>query len=261
MELKKGVTVPEIAHEAGRVVQLLAEGASAGWLFGSGASGGLRPQSDVNMLVVVEQPLSEEARRAIVARLLNLSGEPGNDQGRRSLALTVVSRENLTPWRYPPLSCLVYGEGLRQHFLRGRIAGPAPDPWLTLVLHQVRQCSVTLWGDDVDGNIPPIPPHDLRRATGDALPALLARIEGDERNGLLTLARMWLMLETGEIATKDVAGAWAVQRLTPEQGQLLALARLGYLGEVQDDWRGKAAQVAELACSLSDRITACLAQS
>jgi aminoglycoside 9-adenylyltransferase len=259
VELKKGVTVPEIAREAGRLVQLLAEGASAGWLFGSVVNGGLRPDSDVDVLVVVDEPLSEESRRAIVARLLTLSGEPGNDQGLRPLELTIVQRDNLIPWRYPPVSELVYGEWRRQDFLRGRIAGPAADPDLAIVLHQIRQCSLTLWGDDADWVIPPVPLSDIRRAIGDALPGVLAGVEGDERNVLLTLARMWLTLETGEIAPKDVAAAWAVQRLTPEQGDLLSLARLGYLGEVQDNWRNNDSQVATLVRLLSAKIETCLA--
>lgn len=260
VELKRGVMVPEIAREAGRVVQLLAEGASAGWLFGSAVDGGLRPDSDVDVLVVVDEPISEESRRAIVARLLTLSGEPGNDEGRRPLELTVVQRANLVPWRYPPVSELVYGEWLRQDFLRGTIAGPTSDPDLAIVLHQVRQHSVTLWGDDADWPIAPVPRSALRRAIGDAQPGLLAGIDGDERNVLLTLARMWMTLDTDEIAPKDVAAVWALQRLTPEQGELLALARLGYLGEVSDSWRDKSSRVAALVNLLGDKIAACLNQ-
>ena len=45
----------------------------------------------------------------------------------------------------------------------------------------------------------------------------MADLEGDVRNVLLTLARVWFTLETGTIASKDVAADWAITRLPRDE--------------------------------------------
>jgi hypothetical protein len=49
----------------------------------------------------------------------------------------------------------------------------------------------------------------------DELPSLVADLESDTRNVLLTLARMWTTVATGRIVSKDAAAAWALERLPP----------------------------------------------
>lgn len=46
---------------------------------------------------------------------------------------------------------------------------------------------------------------------------------------LLTLARMWLTVTTGEIRPKDVAAVWAAQRMPPPLGAVVARAGELYL--------------------------------
>lgn len=53
---------------------------------------------------------------------------------------------------------------------------------------------------------------------------MIQEIKGDERNVILTLARMWQMMMTGEITPKDVAAAWAIPRLPKEHATLLDMA-------------------------------------
>jgi streptomycin 3"-adenylyltransferase len=67
--------------------------------------------------------------------------------------------------------------------------------------------------------------------------------EGDTRNGLLTLARIWTTLATGEIRSKDEAANWALARLPEQHRPVLAHARAAYLGEAPEDWRELALRV------------------
>ena len=74
-----------------------------------------------------------------------------------------------------------------------------------------------------------MPRADLERAVRDVVPELLPGIEtsartGDVRNSLLTLARIWYTLATGGIESKDVAAAWAIERLPAGTGVGLRLA-------------------------------------
>jgi Aminoglycoside adenylyltransferase, C-terminal domain len=60
----------------------------------------------------------------------------------------------------------------------------------------------------------------------------------DTTNGLLTLARIWFTLATGEMAPKDMAADWAIARLAGDDRTILERARGMYLGEVPHGWRG-----------------------
>lgn len=199
------------------------------YLFGSALRGGLRPTSDVDVLAIISQPLGEPARRRLVEALMTVSGNPADDGSPRPLEVTLLCRQALIPWRYPPRSELVYGEWLREEFEQGRIPPTQADPDLAIVLLTARQCSLALHGPELAQLIAPIPHADLQQATVDSLPGLIGGIQGDERNVLLTLARMWMTRETGEVVPKDVAALWALERLPPEHQAVMALARRAYL--------------------------------
>jgi streptomycin 3"-adenylyltransferase len=68
------------------------------------------------------------------------------------------------------------------------------------------------------------------------VPSLLDNLRGDERNVMLTLARMWVTLATDRILPKDSAAQWVLNRLPAELSPALDLARAAYLGERRDDW-------------------------
>jgi aminoglycoside 9-adenylyltransferase len=251
--------IPGEASEALRVVQgALGQSVVAAYLFGSAVAGGLRTASDVDVLVVVDRALSKRVRGRLVEDLMPVSGRIGNDEGRRPLELTIVYRADVVPWRYPPKAQLVYGEWLREEFESGRVSGPGADPDLAIVLKQVRDYSIPLVGRAASMTLEPVPLVDVRRAMQDSLPCLIDGIQGDERNVLLTLARMWLTASEGEIAPKDVAAAWAVARLDDDHAPLLELAKKGYLGEVEDFWPGKDVELEGLVSTMRQAIEACL---
>ncbi|EXF45146.1 aminoglycoside resistance protein [Pseudomonas sp. BAY1663] len=92
----------------------------------------------------------------------------------------------------------------------------------------------------------PVPREDLARA----LAATVAQWgeapdwQGDERNVVLALARIWFSAATGAIAPKDVAACWALERLPPEHRPVLAYARAAYLQGADHTLSGRAEQVA-----------------
>ncbi|MDH1263343.1 aminoglycoside adenylyltransferase family protein [Pseudomonas sp. GD03944] len=206
------------------------------YLYGSAVDGGLRPDSDIDLLVIARTPLAGHARQHLVQRLLELSAYPARD-GVRPLELTLVVLDDIRPWRYPPRRDLVFGEWLRPALESGEIAPPALDPDLSVLLTSARQHSRALAGAPADELLPAIPAADLRRAMLDSLPSLIASTGGDERNVLLTLARMWFTLATGRIAPKDQAASWLAERLPAPQRALLDRARQAYLGQCHDDWQ------------------------
>jgi streptomycin 3"-adenylyltransferase len=66
--------------------------------------------------------------------------------------------------------------------------------------------------------------------------------EGDTRNLLLRLARIWQTVVTGVIDRKDRAAEWAGERLPPQYRPLMERAQAMYLGLEPDDWTGQASE-------------------
>jgi len=68
---------------------------------------------------------------------------------------------------------------------------------------------VPLFGHQSRSWSSPFPRADLDRSMRDVLPALIADLEDDVRNVLLTLARVWLTLETGADHEQGRGAEWA----------------------------------------------------
>lgn len=233
-------------------------GASLQCLFlcGSAVLGGLRAQSDIDLLAITSQEMSPDQRQALLSALLRISAPyPAPPGGPRCLELLVLAQPGLTGF-FPIRADFIYGEWLRDRLASGHPAPPHRDPEYTLLLAQAQQHAIPLFGCP-DGVLPPIPPHQVRRAMRQALPALVQGLRDDQRNVLLTLARMWQTAQTGEFVTKDAAAAWAAKRLPAEQAAILDHARLAYLGQAATDHYPHD-EASQLARTMRARVTALL---
>ena len=106
-----------------------------------------------------------------------------------------------------------------------------------MVLRPAGRCSAASRVELLD----PVPPEDLTRAMLHGADESCSRLD-ISHSSVLTLARIWLTVETGEIGPKDAAADWALERLRPVHRAVLARARaIYYLGDedeaVQDDLR------------------------
>ncbi len=204
-------------------------------LYGSATLRGLRPDSDLDILLTLDGKMGEGERQVLTRMLLTLSAPPGTS-GRRPLEVTVVDRNILLEDVFPPAYEYQFGEWLRPDIERGNLPQPAADPDLALLLWQARSHSLPLFGEPAERLIPPVPFSRVRQAIYGALPSLLDNLEGDERNVLLTLARMWYTLSTGGLGSKDQAAEWAAARLPEPFSAPLLLAARAYRGEAADHW-------------------------
>jgi streptomycin 3"-adenylyltransferase len=207
------------------------------WLHGSAVAGGLRPASDLDLFVLSRRPTSDHEKQRLIAGLLPISGRHARGGPARSIELSIVAEPDVRPWRYPPRLDFQYGDWLRAEFDRGE-----PEPWknpnpdLAVLLTAVRSSARPLVGPPAHEVLEPVPREHLVRAMLDELPALLGDLEGDERNVVLTLARMWVTVATGEIRSKDAAAEWALERLPAEHRPVLERARAIYLGIEEERW-------------------------
>lgn len=225
------------------------------YLHGSAVAGGLQVHSDLDLLAVVDIPLGDAQRQALITALLTLSSpHPAIPGGSRCIELVLCRHSDLLSQDYPAKVEFIYGEWLREASQAGTVPEAESDPEYTLLLAQARQQARLLWGKDLLSEVPPTSLGQIRQAMRDGLEPLLSGLQGDERNVLLTLARMWRTAVHGDFVSKEQGAAWAISQLAPAPAETLDYARRAYQGEVADQWADRFAQVQQLAQDLAGRI-------
>jgi predicted nucleotidyltransferase len=216
---------------------VLADDLLGAYLYGSAVSGGLRDRSDLDLLVVSGRPTTGEEKGLLIAGLLPLSGSRAAAGPARSLEVTIAVQSAVRPWQYPPELDFQYGDWFRADYARGDVAPWAsPNPDLAVLLTTALGANEPLLGPELAVLVDAVPRDDLDRAMLDGIPGLLADLEGDTANVLLTLARIWNTLVTGRINPKDVAAEWAIDRLPEERRSGLSRALAVYASGTENAW-------------------------
>ncbi|MFD8563777.1 aminoglycoside adenylyltransferase family protein [Streptosporangium canum] len=216
----------QIQEIVGLVGDVLGPEAIGTYLHGSLVLGGLKPASDLDVLVVSHRRMDDQERGALLEGLFKISGSTA---GSRPVELTVVVRSEVCPWRFPPTGDFLYGEWLRDEFEATGAPQPEPMPDLALLITMVLAGDRPLTGPPPAQVLAPVPHADLVRASLAGIPHLLDDLDGDTRNVVLTLARIWTTLAIGEIRSKDAAADWALAQLPPEHRRVLEHAKELYL--------------------------------
>ncbi len=198
------------------------------YLYGSAVLQGLRPYSDIDLLLVTKRRLKGLERSSLTQQLLQISGCVG-DISKRPLEVTVVYSGDLTQLSMPVRFEYMYGEWLRKEMESGEVPQAFCDADNAVLLWQARRHSIALYGEPAAKVLPEVPFAQIQKAVFESLPALLGGLNGDERNVLLTFARMWYTLELNDICAKDIAAEWVEAKMPSQQAAILELARQDYL--------------------------------
>lgn len=251
------MNIPLQAEQALSILQShFADSLIAVYLHGSSVTSELRPASDIDLLVVINQSMTEQSREHLIHCLMGISGlYPIDPEGRRPVEVAIFLMSELAQLAYPARCELIYGEWLRTDYEHGVFEGPTQDPEFTLMLAQAEQEAVCLWKKGTY-YLPVISQNDIKQAVLDACPNLLLSLEGDERNVLLTLARMWYTMETGKFASKDTAASWAMNLMPIDLASVLNIAQTAYINGSFVDWDSQRTVLTRCVNYLSQRIGA-----
>jgi predicted nucleotidyltransferase len=214
------------------VRDVLGDDVVGAYLHGSAVLGGLRPRSDLDVMVVSRTRTTRHEKQRLVAHLLTVSLRP------RPVELTIVVEEDIRPWRYPPRMDFQYGDWWRSEFERGELEPwPSPtNPDLASLIRMVLLGDSPLLGPPAREIFEPVPRRDYVDALVHGIDGLLEDVESDTRNVVLTLARIWAGIETDEVRSKDAAAEWALPRLPVHLRPALAHARAIYRGDEEERW-------------------------
>ncbi|EGT3573665.1 DUF4111 domain-containing protein [Citrobacter amalonaticus] len=257
MTLRIADTLREQLEKVKAIIErILEEDLLAIHLYGSAVEGGLKPHSDIDLLVTTRVPLTTAKREALMQELLSVSAWPGTSTLWRALEVTVVVHADVVPWRFPPRREMQFGEWLREDIQAGKYEPAQQDSDLAILLTQARNASIALTGERADSLFEPVPQSDIRETFRQTLMLWQDSwdLQGDERNIMLTLARIWYSVATGGFTAKDRAADWLMPYLPDEHASLLATARLDYLGQVSVDWAKIMPAVSRFVCYAKAKI-------
>jgi streptomycin 3"-adenylyltransferase len=235
--LLNGIEERQVGALVAAIDAVLADNIVGLYLYGSAVAGQLRPGSDLDLLAVVREPTSRAQRLDLARTLRQLSRRGERPPEWRPIELTVVVHSDVKPLRVPPRTDFQYGEWLRSEMDAGEVDPSDPEnPDLLVVLAQVRRTSRPLRGPEAADVIAAVQTGDLRAAMLRSVDGLLSDLESDTTNVLLTMARIWVTLETGDFVAKDEAAAWAAARIDDPARNALRHAADVYRGDADEDW-------------------------
>ncbi len=221
----------QVSKVCGIIERYLKTSLKAIHLFGSSVDSGLKPQSDIDLLITVSEKLEDSTRNRLMLELLDYSAPPGLNKALRALEVTVICHSEISPWRYPAIREMQFGEWLREDILNGVIESATVDIDLTLLLKKVREHSITIIGCPAETLFDEIPDKDFIKTLRDTLKIWNAPIDwiGDEQNVILTLSRIWYSAATGRITSKEDAANWLIPLLPDCRRSVLFEAQQAYL--------------------------------
>ncbi len=227
------------------------------YLYGSSLVGGLQKYSDIDLFVVTNRATTSEEKAKLIASLLQISGIYMKSS-KLPIEITLVEKRMINPWQYPPHFDFQYGDWLRESFEKGII-----EPWenyempdLAVIVTQVLLKSKTLWGLKPEQLLAHVPYHDFMKAMLHDVNRLVADLEHDTRNVLLTFARIWSTLETDTIRSKPAAADWAINHLPERHQSVMKRAKSICMGIENEHWDDIKALIKSCADFMVDKINA-----
>jgi streptomycin 3"-adenylyltransferase len=211
--------------------QRLGDALRAVIVHGSVALGGFHPaHSDLDVLVVVGDGLTDAQRAALAQWLLECSGAP------QPIEISFVTPAQLQPWRHPAPFELHYGEAWRaltqQQLAGGTPPGTAPgvrtDPDLAAHVTVARARGLTLWGGDAQRVLPAVPWGDYLDAIDGDVADAPARIAAEPVYLTLNLCRV-AAAHHGLILSKAAGARWG-WLAWPAHRPVIAAALAAYRG-------------------------------
>ena len=214
----------ELVEACGRAAaallgRLLGDNLAAVYLGGSGALGGVAPDSDVDLVAVCHTAPSEEADRAAAAALSELA----MTWPLRGLEFVLYTRAAVAAPARRPCFELNLNVGPRMPYRLSLDSASEPAHWFLLDLDILRGHGRPLAGPPPCDLVGPIPRRQVLEALCDSL-AWHGAHEPALQQGVLNACRGWRFTEEGVWSSKEEAGAWALARTDDPATVTAALA-------------------------------------
>lgn len=202
--------------------------------------------SDIDFLVVAEQPLSPLEKETMIQTLLDLDCHaPAN-----GFEMSVVLRSACSPFADPTPFELHYSNAHRANYLRD-LAGTCQalqgcDPDLAAHMTVVRSAGKVLCGPPVEEVFAPVPKASYLCSLWGDIETAAQDILRQPVYFTLNLCRLAAYLEDGLVLSKEQGGEWGLHHL-PEDKELIFSALSAYR-------TGVSAPTGQALCSFAEKM-------
>jgi predicted nucleotidyltransferase len=210
---------PQLARLVEGLGRILGSDLVGVYLHGSAVLGCFGPRSDIDLVAVAARPTPEQDKQALMAVLLEESVPYDHPGGRRPIELDLVLASALRPWQYPATLDFHYSEEFRARFeATGEL-----DAWESLESRDLaahitvlRRSGQAVSGPPIDSVFPEVPTANYVDALTHDLWWCREQWVQRPHYGVLSIARIWATLATGEPQSKATGANWALPRLPAE---------------------------------------------
>lgn len=183
--------------------------------------------SDIDFLVVVEEPLTQTEKEALIRVLLELDSEAPP----KGFEMSVMLRSACAPFADPAPFELHYSNAHRANYQRD-LPGTCQnlhglDPDLTAHIAVVRAVGIALCGEPVKAVFAPVPGESYLRSIWYDIQSAAEEIGHDPVYFTLNLCRALAAAEEGLVLSKARGALWAANRF-PEDAALIHSALAAY---------------------------------
>lgn len=232
-----GAVRRQIGTLVGNVREVIGGNLVGIYLHGSLSMGCFNPaRSDIDILIATHEPLPAPVRRRVIDLMLRLSAAPA------PIEMSVLTRGDLHPWRYPPPFDLHFGESWRERYrspamgeAAWQAAGDRPtDIDLAAHITHLRDRGIVLLGPPIADVFPPVPDADYRASILADYRDAWSAIDRNPAYAVLNVLRVYRYLLEGRLSSKEEAGSWALGVVPAEVVPVVRSALEWYRGEVAD---------------------------
>lgn len=204
------------------------------YLHGSLAMGCFTEQSDIDFLVVVEQPLAFEIKRALINELLKLQDLP-----KKGIEMSVILKKYAQHFEYPTPFELHYSDAHKDKYLNDRnyVCGDYVDYDLAAHMFIIKHRGLCLYGKEISNVFADFPEKYY-------IDSILRDVQHAEEEIIqnpvyctLNLCRVLYYLRCRKISSKLEGGLWGIENLPAKYAKLLRLATSTYQNKpVKEYW-------------------------
>ena len=217
----------------GQVKERLGENFKGFYLHGSLAMDGFNPESsDIDVIVVTDDPITLENKKELAQYLLSVSGNP------YPIEVHVLNIWQLRRWQHPSSYDFHYSE-----LCRDRLENNADnylneadlkDTDLAAHITILHRRGICLEGPPIEEIFPPISHSEYLSSIRADYEKCMAILEKNPLYSVMKIMRAYWYIKVGTITTKQEAGEWGINTLPKEVAETVKKVMEGHHPEKQE---------------------------
>jgi len=181
------------------------------YLHGSLAMGCFHPKiSDIDFLVVVNELLRDEEKRAFIQTLIDLD----DIKPAKGFEMSVLLLKDTRHFTYPMPFILHYSDSHKDNFLqKGQLCENGKDPDLAAHITVLKNRGKVIWGQEIDTVFANVPRDDYLKALIYDIDDAKELMNENPVYFILNICRTLCYLTEGKILSKVEGGHWGLNNL------------------------------------------------